>query len=225
MILTCFTYATKLGPDRVRFVAVLLQFAIIILVAPIVSSGSITDERVSNTITSLRMTCLSTWTVVLGKFKAAFVYVLIFLLSSLPVLFALVFLETQPSYGRIGWWLFALVLSALVFTIAGLFASTVMRATAAATAASYGFAFALSVVTMSVELFGARIPVNVRTVILTFNPLVAAIQVASDDWFGDLPQLFGRPLWQNHLYLFGSIAIILLFGTAWRVRGIFRERI
>jgi len=225
MILTCFTYATKLGPDRVRFVAVLLQFAIIILVAPIVSSGSITDERVSNTITSLRMTCLSTWTVVLGKFKAAFVYVLIFLLSSLPVLFALVFLETQPSYGRIGWWLFALVLSALVFTIAGLFASTVMRTTAAATAASYGFAFALSVVTMSVELFGARIPVNVRTVILTFNPLVAAIQVASDDWFGDLPQLFGRPLWQNHLYLFGSIAIILLFGTAWRVRGIFRERI
>lgn len=225
LILACFNYATRLGPDHVRFVAVLFQFSIIILIAPMVSSGSITDERISNTIVSLRMTRLSTWTVVLGKFKAAFVYVLIFLVSSLPVLYSLVYLETQPSYIRIAWWLFALVLSALVFTLSGLFASTWMRTTAAATAASYGFAFTLSVVTMSVQLFGARIPDTIRAAILTFNPLVAAIQITSDEWFAELPRLFGRPLWQNHLILFGALAVFLLLATAWRVHCIFRERI
>lgn len=225
LILACFNYATLLGPEGVRFVAVLFQFSIILLIAPIVSSGSITDERVSNTIVSLRMTRLSTWTVVLGKLKAAFVYVLIFLISSLPVLFSLVYLETEPSYTRIGWWLFALMLSALVLTIAGLFASTCMRTTAAATAASYGFAFLLSVVTFGVELFGTRVPDTLRAAILTLNPLVAAIQITADDWYSDLPKLFGRPLWQNHLYLFGILAVLLLFGSAWRVRAIFRERL
>lgn len=225
LILACFNFATRLGPDHVRFVAILFQFSIIILMAPIVSSGSITDERISNTITSLRMTRLSTLTIVFGKLKAAFVYVLIFLISSLPVLFSLVYLETQPSWTRIGWWVGALVLSALVFTIAGLFASTVMKTTAAATAASYGFAFTLSVVTLSVKLFGERISQDVQTAILTFNPLVAAIQITSDEWFADLPRLFGNSLWVNHMYLFGSLAVLLLIGTAWRVRSIFRERI
>ena len=225
LILACFNYATQLGPDHVRFIAIIFQFSIIILMAPIVSSGSITDERVGNTITSLRMTRLSTLTIVFGKLKAAFVYVLIFLISSLPVLFSLVYLETEPSYTRIGWWVGALVLSALVFTIAGLFASTMMKSTAAATAASYGFAFVLSVGTMSVKMFGERIPQDVQAAILTFNPLVAAIQITSDDWFADLPRLFGHPLWVNHMVVFGALAVALLFGSALRVRSIFRQRV
>ncbi len=224
LILVCVNFASLLGPDQVRFVAVLFQFAIIILIAPIVSSGSITDERISNTILPLRMTPLSAWTVVVGKIKAAFVYVVIFLLSSLPVLFSLAYLETQAAYWRIAAWMGALLLSAVVFIIAGLLASTLAKTTAAATAVSYGFAFSLSVVTLSVQMFGSRVPDQLRAIILTFNPLVAAIQITSDVWFAELPRLWGRPLWQNHLYLFGGLAVLLLLATAVRVRRIFRER-
>jgi ABC-type transport system involved in multi-copper enzyme maturation permease subunit len=225
LILIAFNFATVLGPDHVRFVAVVFQFGLIVLVAPLVSSGSITEERNSGTMLLLRITPVSAWTMVMGKMKAAFMYVLIFLISSLPVLFALTYLETEAAYWRIGAWVITLLLSALVFTLGGLFASTFMSTTAAATALSYTFAFALSVVTLSVLLFGERISATVQTVFLTLNPLVAAIQITSDEWFAEYPMLFGNAIWKNHLYLFSALAVCMLVVAAIRVRQIFHERI
>jgi ABC-type transport system involved in multi-copper enzyme maturation permease subunit len=224
LILICLNFASLLGPEKVRVVAVIFQFGLIILLAPLVSSGSITDERAGNTMLLLRMTPLSAWTVVLGKLKAAFMYVLIFLLSSLPVLFALVYLELEAAYWRIGAWVGTLLLSAVVFILTGLFASTVMRTTAAATALSYILVFAVSIGTLAVLLFGSRISLELKAVILTFNPLVAAVQITSDAWFNELPRIGNRVLWQNHLALFGAFAVILLLAAAWRVHAVFRQR-
>ena len=156
LTLVCINFATVLGPDRVRLVGILFQFGVVILVAPVISSGSITEERASGTMVLLRMTPLSAFTVLIGKLKAAFMFLLIFLISSLPVLFSLAYLEVDAAYWRIPAWIATLLLSALVFIIMGLFASTIMKNTASATALSYTMTFVLTIVSLAVLLFGAR---------------------------------------------------------------------
>ncbi len=95
---------------------------------------------------------------------------------------------------------------------------------AAATALSYLFAVTLSIVSLAVLMFGTRISALVKSAGLTFNPLVAAVQITSDVWFAELPPIRGNPLWQNHLILFGAVAVLLLAVTAFRVHRIFRRR-
>ncbi|MCF7855133.1 MAG: ABC transporter permease subunit [Candidatus Pacebacteria bacterium] len=223
LILISFNFAAVLGPEQVRLAAVLFQFGLIILFAPLVSSGSITDERAAGTIVLLRMTPLSIWTIVVGKLKAAFMYVFIFLLSSVPVLCALAYLELESAYWRIGAWVGALLLCAFVFILTGLVSSTVMKTTAQATALSYTVAFLLSVVTFSVLLFGTRISPSVKAAVLTVNPLAGAIQITSEKWFADLPLLYGRTIWQNHLLLFAALAVVLLIAAVLRVGAMLRR--
>lgn len=177
------------------------------------------------TILLLRMTPLTAWKVIVGKLKAAFMYVFIFLLSSIPVLFALAYLETEAAYWRVGAWGASLVLTAIVFILVGLLTSTFLKSTAAATAASYAVTVILSVGTLSVLLFGDRISDQVKAAVLCVNPLVAAVQITSDEHFAGLPDVLGRPLWQTHLILFGILAVLCLFISAFRMHKILRERI
>lgn len=225
LILISLDFATRLGPEQVRLAAVLFQFGVIAMFAPLVSSGSITDEQAAGTILLLRMTPLHISTIVLGKLKAAFMYVFMFLLSSLPVLFALAYLEVEANYWRIGAWLGTLLLCAVVFILTGLVASSIMKNTAAATALSYTIAFSLSILTFAVLLFGERISPAARAALLTLNPLAAAIQITSDVWFGELPDLFGNPMWQNHLIVFTVLAFALLAMGIARTRVILYKRI
>ncbi|MFO7820641.1 MAG: ABC transporter permease subunit [Lentisphaeria bacterium] len=223
LLLVSLNFGSVFGPDKVRVVAVLFQFSLIVLLAPVVSSGSITEERVGGTIGLLRMTPLTAWTVIWGKLKAAFMYVLVFLLSSLPVLFSLVYLETEAAYWRVGAWLATLVLTALVFIMIGLTASTFMKSTASATALSYAVTLLISVGTLSVLLFGERISEQAKAAFLVFNPVVAAIQITSDEWFVGF-ETFGQPLWQGHLAIFGVSVVICLLAASLRMHKILRER-
>ena len=224
LILICLNFASIFGPDNVRVVSVLFQFGLIVLLAPVVSSGSITEERTAGTLGLLRMTPLTAWTIIFGKLKAAFMYVLIFLLSSIPVLFSLAYLETQAAYWRVGAWSGALILTAVVFILIGLVTSTFMKSTAAATAMSYGITFLVSVGTFSVLLFVYFFSDQAKAAVLAVNPVVGAIQITSDVWFSELT-LFGRPLWQCNLVVFVAAAFICLAVASLRMHNILRERI
>ncbi|OGV71851.1 MAG: hypothetical protein A3K19_01135 [Lentisphaerae bacterium RIFOXYB12_FULL_65_16] len=225
LTLVAMQFATQLSPDMVRLVAIIFQVGVVAFFAPAVCSGSITDERTSGTLILLRMTRVSALKVVIGKIKAGLLYVLMFLASSLPVLWALTYLEAQASYWRIGAWMGILVLTTMVFVVAGLCASTITESTAAATAVSYVFSGIVCLGTLGVLLLGSRIGPELQTFVLTFNPLVAALQITSDTWFGDLPKLFGNRLWQNSLMALGGITLVLTMITALRVRYIFNHRV
>jgi ABC-type transport system involved in multi-copper enzyme maturation permease subunit len=217
-------YATQVDPESVRLSAIIFQVAVVALFAPAVCAGSLTDERSAGTLVMLRMTPLTVRQVVAGKMKAGLAYVFIFLVSSLPVLGALAYLESSSAYWRVGAWLAVLVLCTLMFVTAGLCASSLAPSTAAATAASYGFAAFLCLGTMSILLFQDRIAAEAVALVLSFNPLAAAIQITSDKWFADLPLVFGHRLWQVNLTMMGAMTLVLLILTAIRVRIIFRQR-
>jgi ABC-type transport system involved in multi-copper enzyme maturation permease subunit len=224
LILTAHQYATMIDADRIRVVAIIFQLGVVALLAPTVSSGSITDETNSGTLLMLRMTPLSPSRVVIGKMKASLLYVMIFLISSLPVLLSLAYLESEAAYWRIGAWLAVLVLATTALTAGGLCASTLAATTGAATAVSYGFCIALCVCTLGVLLLGDRVSPAIETAILTFNPIVAALQITSDRLFADQVTLFGNKLWQNHLIAMAATTVLLLAVSSLRVRRLFTQR-
>ncbi len=224
IFLVTLQYGVIFSQDQVRLVAVLFQFAVVVFFAPVVSSGSISEELATGTFEMLRMTPVSTWTLVMGKFKAAFVYVLIFLISSVPVFFAIMYMQTDPNYWQIGAWLAVLVLATLAFTMFGLFASSIMKSTAAATALSYGFAFLMTVGTLAVLMFGDRISRPFQTAVLTFNPLIAVVQLNTDHWFADYPLLFNNPMWHNTMVAYAGIFLLVLVLSALRVHLLFNRR-
>lgn len=224
LILIANQYGTFLDADKLRVAAIIFQLGVLAFLAPAISSGSITDEIASGTLLLLRLTPLSATRVVLGKLEASFLYVLIFLVSSLPVLGALAYLESTAAYWRLGAWLAVLVLSTVVLTAAGLTASALCRNTAAATAASYLFACTLCLAPLGVFLLGSRVSPEMQTWILTLNPVAAALQITSDTAFAGLPALWGRKLWQNHLLAMGALTVLLVMIASWRVHRLFRQR-
>ncbi|MBN2451027.1 MAG: ABC transporter permease [Lentisphaeria bacterium] len=224
LLLTALQFATRLDPDTVRCVAIVFQFGVVAFFAPAVCSGSITDERTSGTLVLLRMTGLPVRTVVWGKIKAGFLYTMIFLASSIPVLLALSYLEARAAYWRIGAWLLVLVLTTVVFVCMGLCASTFSPTTGAATAVSYGFAAAMSIGTLGVLLFGSRIAPPLKAAVLALNPVVAALQISSDTLFAELPKIGGHPLWLNNVVFLAVLCALLAGLTSLRVKLLFAQR-
>lgn len=219
LTLVCFQFGDILRPDTVRWVAVLFQIGIIAILAPAISSGSITDEIASHTFLMLRMTPVSAVTVVLGKLKAAFLYVSIFLVSSLPVLGSLAYLEVQQNYWRLGAWCAILIMATLAFITAGLCASAFCRTTSAATAISYCFSALICIVTFAAELPGS-FTMPVRRAILTLNPIVGALRITSDSLFADL----SPDLWIHNLGFLVGVSVFFVVLAAGRVYYLFNYR-
>ncbi|MFA6929039.1 MAG: hypothetical protein WCT05_01850 [Lentisphaeria bacterium] len=240
--------------DKIRAVAIIFQLGVVAILAPTVSSSSITDEITRDTLLLLRLSPLSSFTVVTGKMKAALLYVLIFLLSSLPVFLALVYLESSalidfsgliPSgfspealetakiawvsfvdnYWRVGAWVGVLLTTCLVLTAGGLCASCFSPSTGIATAISYGFALLFTAGSLSVLLFSTRISPTIQAGFLMFNPFIAALEITLDNSLASrLPSLFGNRLWQNHLLIFSFLTLALLSISALRVHFLFKEQ-
>ncbi|NLF93751.1 MAG: hypothetical protein GX564_07675 [Oligosphaeraceae bacterium] len=240
--------------DKIRAVAIIFQLGVVALLAPTVSSGSITDERISDTLLLLRLSPLSSVKVVTGKMKAALLYVLIFLLSSLPVFLALVYLESTSgpnfaaiipagldseslqaagaalkefcnTYWRVGAWVGVLITTCLALTAGSLCSSCFSPSTGVATAVSYCFALLFTAGSLSILLFSTRISPSIQAAFLMFNPFVAALEITLDNSMAaKLPSLFGNRLWQNHLLIFSGLTVILLAISAWRVHFLFKEQ-
>jgi hypothetical protein len=181
-------------------------------------------------------------------------YVLIFLLSSLPVFLALVYLESTATidfaglfpkgfsaealetsklawqslidnYWRVGAWMGVLITTCLVLTAGGLCASCFSPGTGVATAISYAFALLFTAGSLSVLLFSTRISPTIQAAFLMFNPFIAALEITLDNSLASrLPSLFGNRLWQNHLIIFSILTVILLTISAIRVHFLFKEQ-
>jgi ABC-type transport system involved in multi-copper enzyme maturation permease subunit len=219
LILVCVQYADELSPDTVRWVAILYQMGIVAILAPAITSGSITDEISSRTMLMLRMTPISAVRVVIGKLQAAFIYVSIFLVSSLPVLYSLADLEVEANYWRIGAWCAVLLLTTVAFITAGLCASAFSHKTSHATGISYCFAALICIVTLAAELPGV-FSFNVRLFWLTLNPVVAALRITSDELFQDMPDT----LWLHNLVFLGGISLFFIIVASGRLYYILTRR-
>ena len=244
LILASFSFATTIDQDVIRWVAIVFQIGIIAIVAPAIASGAITDEISSRTFLSLRMTPISAIKIVIGKLKASFVYVSIFLISSLPVLFALVYLDYSNealtealkesgsdiafidkakiltvAFWRGGVWILILLLSTLTFISAGFCASAFSKSTSTATAISYCFAAFVCIVTLA-GLIPDAFTVQTKEFLLQLNPIISALRVTSDELFPDLSE----NVWINNVKILCGTTLFFLIISSARVYYIFTKR-
>ena len=122
------------------------QLAVLLLMAPIFSAGSITIEKEQRTLAGLLTSLLTPWQIWWGKFVSSLLFVLLLLATSLPVL------SMAFAFGGVGpWEVFSATLTTVIIlgsmSAIGLYCSSAFRRSIHATAVSYAAVIAISVVT------------------------------------------------------------------------------
>jgi ABC-2 type transport system permease protein len=132
--------------QAIFFTVVFTQIIVLLLMAPVFSAGSITIEKEQRTIAGLLTSLLSGPQIWWGKFVAALLYLLLLLLSALPMLaLSFAFGGIEPAQLIRGTASTVLVLA--VICAVGLWCSAMFRRSIHATASCYGIVLVLSVVT------------------------------------------------------------------------------
>jgi len=123
------------------------QMAVLLLLAPAFSAGGITIEKEQRTMAGLLTSLLEPKDIWWGKFVSSFLFLFVLQVSALPILsLSFVFGGVSPLEVLLVSAITLLVLA--VMCSIGLWCSSFFRKSVHATAASYGFIIALSVVTV-----------------------------------------------------------------------------
>jgi ABC-type transport system involved in multi-copper enzyme maturation permease subunit len=117
-------------------VVVLLEFLLIALIAPALTSGSISSERERGTFDLLRTTLLSSGALVFGKLGAAIAYLLLLILAALP-LQSMAFFLGGVGLAELIISLAMMTTSTLLFGALGMYFSGLSKRTITATTSSY----------------------------------------------------------------------------------------
>jgi ABC-2 type transport system permease protein len=122
------------------------QLGLLLLLVPIFSAGAITIEKEQRTLAGLLTSLLTSWQIWWGKFVSSLLFVLLLLVTSLPVL------SMAFAFGGIGpWEVFSATLTTVIIlacmSAIGLYCSSAFQRSVHATAVTYATVVAISVVT------------------------------------------------------------------------------
>ncbi|MFN8411368.1 MAG: ABC transporter permease subunit [Anaerolineales bacterium] len=127
---------TELGKN-IFYALILIELVLINFISPGLTAGSITSERERQTLDLLKTTLLSPVEFILGKFWPAFVYILLLIFTTLPIL------SITSILGGFG--IAELIISTLILIVTGallcamgVFISSGLKRTTVATVVSYG---------------------------------------------------------------------------------------
>ncbi len=130
---------------RQLFIGVLfIELMLIIFIVPALTAGAITNERERKTYDLLQTTLISKATFVIGKMQSALGYIVLLLLSAIP-LQSIAFLFGGVSEAEMLLALIALLVSAIALGAFGMFFSSITERTLAATIRVYTVAIAITV--------------------------------------------------------------------------------
>lgn len=115
-----------------------LELLVVSFNAPSLSASAISGERERQTYDLLRVTLLSPYALVLGKYASGLIFVLLLLFTSVPVQ-APAFLLGGVTAEEIVIATLVLLVTAMTLCAAGIFASSLFQRTLISTVASYGF--------------------------------------------------------------------------------------
>jgi len=127
------------------------QMGVLLLLAPIFSAASLTIEKEQRTLAGLLTSLLTPFQVWWGKFVASLLFVLLLIITGLPIL------SVSFAFGGIGpWEVFMATATTIIalgtFSAIGLYWSSVFRRSVHATAVTYACIIVLTVVTFIIFL-------------------------------------------------------------------------
>ncbi len=206
------------GVNDLGGVIVLIQMALVILIAPSLASGLISTEVESRGWVLLQTTPMSVWTIVSGKLLSVVWTLFLILLATLPCYVVMIYID--PHQMHVILQALGCVLATAIFAIAlSAMVSSLFSRTAASTATSYAVLVGLCAGTMLVWLSeGAPFGRGVVETVLKINPVAAALCAIQARAFADydlVPAIY---------WTLGTGTLICLFVLAARTRWLTRPR-
>jgi ABC-2 type transport system permease protein len=194
------------------------QMGVLLLLAPIFSAGSLTIEKEQRTMAGLLTSLLSPFQIWYGKFVASLLFVLLLIITGLPIL------SVSFAFGGIGpWEVFVATITTVValgsLSAIGLYWSSVFRRSVHATAVTYATIIVLTVVTSIIFIIAISMrhtesweqyswPVKLP---LYLNPVFFLTM-----GFAPVQQLY--PEWVRCLGAFVALGVLASGLTLWNLR-------
>lgn len=242
---TSMTPDTRQTLGKVIFgVGVLIELMLISFIGPGLTAGAITSEREHRTLDLLKTTLLTTRELVLGKLGSSIVYLFLLIFTVLPIQ-SMAFIIGGVGMEEVIISSIMLVVTAIFFSSLGIFFSSILKRTLAATVTAYG-SILLSVLGIVFFFFGilmleSNYMYNASSsmqqastialwLIISTNPILAAIFTevmlinsqsiiwTSNSIIGSTPSLGLLSPWIIYVVTYLFFAAILLLVSIWRVR-------
>ena len=214
------------------------QVCIVALIVPIITASSISGEKERQTFDIMLTTCMSPFSIVLGKMVSAMIRILFFVAASMPVM-ALAFVVGGLSWSLLFYFLLTIVLLSIFSGSVGIFCSAFCKRSITAVILSFVIYFLIFSLSFLPVLFAAirgwdRF--GESFLLLLFDPVVFFEEffmhiISETSILGGVSHAFTKDqvgfityhLAQGKLWMFVSAACILLlsFGfmllAAWKI--------
>lgn len=214
------------------------QVCIVALTVPILTASSISGEKERQTFDIMLTTCMSPFSIVLGKVFSAVLRILFFVAASTPIM-ALSFVVGGMSWINLFYFLLTIILLSIFAGSIGIFCSSVCRKSISAVILSFVIYFVINVLSFVPLILRAAwgsSNAGESLLILLFNPIVFCEEffmqmMTGDSLMGGSGYIFTRRnvgfvtyhLAQGKIWMFVSAACILLLSllfmlaAAWKV--------
>ena len=219
-------------------VVAVVQVCIVGLYVPIITASSISGEKERQTFDIMLTTCMSPFSIVLGKVLSAVFRILFFVAASTPIM-ALSFVVGGLKWSNLFFYLLALILFSVFSGSIGIFASSFCRKSVAAVLLSFAMYFIVYFMTFLpvfyFSIFGKG-KYGESMLLLLWNPVIFFEEffmqmMSGESLFGMGNRIFNRNqvgiltyyLSNGKVWLFVSAACILLLAflfmacAAWKI--------
>lgn len=156
-------------------VVAIVQVCIVALIVPVITASAISGEKERQTFDIMMTTCMSPFSIVLGKVISAVIRILFYVVASMPIM-ALSFVAGGMSWGYLLLLLLAIILLAVFSGSIGIMCSAFSRKSINAVIMSFGVYFAVFVLTflpLILSIFSGNYNNGGESMLpLLFNPAV-----------------------------------------------------
>ena len=215
------------------------QVCIVALIVPVITASSISGEKERQTFDIMLTTCMSPFSIVLGKVASAVLRILFFVMAGMPIM-ALAFVAGGLSWSYLFYFILTIILLSLLSGSIGILCSALCRRSITAVFLSYVFYFFIYILTFLPVILRALLTDGERMgesmLILLINPFIFFEEffmqlMTGESLFGASGSNFTRGevgfitynLSQGKVWLFLSAACILtlsilfMLAAAWKV--------
>ena len=209
------------------------------MIVPVITASAISGEKERQTFDIMLTTCMSPFSIVLGKVMSAVLRILFFVAAGMPIM-ALAFVVGGLSWSYLFYFVLTIILLSVLSGSIGILCSALCRRSITAVILSYAFYFViygLTFLPMLLKLFMTHTEnVGESMLLLLFNPIIFYEEffmqlMTGESVFGQNGSMFSRDevgfityhLSQGRAWVFLSAACILLLSfllllaAAWKV--------
>lgn len=197
-------------------VIAIAQVCIVALIVPVITASSISGEKERQTFDIMLTTCMSPFSIVLGKVASAVLRILFFVVAGMPIM-ALAFVAGGLSWSYLLYFVLAIILLSVLSGSIGILCSAFCRRSIAAVVLSYVFYFFIYILTFFPTILMAILTdgdmLGESMLILLFNPMVFFEEFFMQLMTGE--SIFGAGNFDLSAGEVGIVTYFLSQGKAW----------